>query len=162
MQPPFRTLPLFPEPRNTREGRPDAHGRHPRPAHLPSQSRFGYLRPCNVPGPGISSLTWLVPSVPPLEPPTARVPAHSNPGPSSPAEPGHLRSHPVLSSDPTPASCKPASQALPRRPPSGLIQSRHSPRIPSLRKGSVSFPSARATNPAVTGGAWPRAGPTFL
>ena len=108
-------------------------------------------------------LTDLVPSVPPLATPTARVPAHSNPGPSSPAEPGHLRSHPVLCSDPVPASCKPRSQALPRRPPGGLNQSRHSPRIPSLRKGSVSFSSGRATNLEDTaGGRGPTQGQPFF
>lgn len=129
------------------------HDRHTCPLHLEYFASLGSgtRDPATFQAPGISALTWHLPfhlSRRP-RPRYLFIPTRA---PSSPSEPGHLRSHPVRCSDLAPTRRKPQSPALPHRPPHRLNPRSHSPRIPSLRKGSVSFPGTRATNLGATAG----------
>ena len=112
------------------------HCRRPRSVHRLLLSQY---LPCSGPGPAplFQFLqcsrprhlpTDRVPSsVPPLAPPTARAPAPSQPGPSSLADPGHLRSltqfpaearlPPAASLSPEPCGAAPGPRAKPGQPP---------------------------------------------
>jgi hypothetical protein len=138
--------------------------RRPQPAHrlLPTRafSRPGirYPRPCsetrNVPGPSFS---------------LTQVPPRSTPKPSTLSRrlgPRYLLipnlapsrsntyAHPVLCARPAPACHKSVSGPVCRvaLQPGGLSRVSHSPGIPSLRKGSVSFPGGSTTEHETAGG----------
>lgn len=104
--------------------------RRPRSAHrlLLSHTclvRVQDLRPCSslcsVPGPGIFPRTRYLLFHLSRRPRLEHL-LFPNPGPSSLAEPGHLRPLPVPRVGTAPARCKPQSRTLPRRPPTPRIQ----------------------------------------
>lgn len=157
------TLLSCPDSRNIPEGRPGAHCRRlPQPAHPVLPSR--YLPSAGpVPTPLLRSLQCSRPGIFPL---TGYLPFHLSRRP----RPEYLLFPTLallvrLSWD----TCNPTQfPAQGRLPPAASLSPgpcraarllrglspdrRHSPRIPSLRKDSVSFSGARATNLGATGG----------
>ena len=120
-------------------------------------ARVQYLRPCsdlcNVPGPGIFPLTGYLPFHLSRRPrpeyllfPTLALLVRLSWDTCNPTQfPAQARLPPAANLSPGP--CR-AARLLRGLSP----ERRHSPWIPSLRKDSVSFPGARATNLGATGG----------
>lgn len=120
------------------------------------------LRPsfnlCSVPGPGIFPRTGYLLLFPLSRRPRPEHLLFPNPGPSSLAEPGHLRS---LTQFPAEARLPPAASLSPK--PCGAAPAPAATHPRSHRCGRAASPSPAPAQPTSgPPGAWPHAGPTLV